>query len=410
MIKPKISLDVKKIRKDFPIFKQKINGKRLVYLDSAASTQKPLQVINAVKEHYETANANIHRGLHTLSDSATKKYEDSRKKVATFIGAKNKEIIFVRNATEAINLVAYTYGRKIVEKGDIIVTTEMEHHSNLIPWQILAKEKGAKLEYIPLTKNLELDLKAAKELLNKKPKILAITHVSNVLGTINPIKEIIKIAHDSDTKVLVDAAQSVPHIWVNVKYLDADFLVFSGHKMLGPSGIGVLYAKEELLNEMKPFLYGGDMIKEVDYNDASWNDLPYKFEAGTPNIEGAIGLGTAVDYLQKIGIDNIKNHTKEIVDYALTKLRGIKNVKLYGPKNRVGVIAFNLGDIHSHDIATVLDQYGVAVRSGHMCAQPLVEKYCDGAIVRASFYLYNTKDDVDALVTALEKARRTFKL
>ena len=401
------------VKKDFPILNQKINGKQLVFLDSASTSQKPVVVINSIKQYYEEYNSNVHRGLYKISAIATQRYEESRKKVANFINSYPKEIIFVRNATEGINLVASSFGRKIVNKNDTVLLTEMEHHSNLVPWQLLVKGKNAKLEFIPITEDGLLDLKKGFELLRKKPKILAITHVSNVLGTINPIKEIIKEAHKYGVIVLVDAAQSVPHMKIDVKDLDCDFLAFSGHKMCGPTGIGVLYGKKELLEEMEPIFGGGDMIKEVQYRNATWNELPWKFEAGTPNIAGAIGLGAAIDYLNSIGIDNIHNYEKFLTKYALEKLSKVKDVKIYGPRDinvRNGVISFNLADIHAHDLTTVLDEEDIAIRSGHHCAMPLIEKLGIIAAARISFYLYNTCEDVDRLIDALEKARKVFKL
>mgnify|MGYP001568082158 CR=1 FL=1 len=401
------------VKKDFPILNQKINGKQLVFLDSASTSQKPVVVINSIKQYYEEYNSNVHRGLYKISAIATQRYEESRKKVANFINSYPKEIIFVRNATEGINLVASSFGRKIVNKNDTVLLTEMEHHSNLVPWQLLVKGKNAKLEFIPITEDGLLDLKKGFELLRKKPKILAITHVSNVLGTINPIKEIIKEAHKHGVIVLVDAAQSVPHMKIDVKDLDCDFLVFSGHKMCGPTGIGVLYGKKELLEEMEPIFGGGDMIKEVQYRNATWNELPWKFEAGNPNIAGAIGLGAAIDYLNSIGIDNIHNYEKFLTKYALEKLSKVKDVKIYGPRDinvRNGVISFNLADIHAHDLTTVLDEEDIAIRSGHHCAMPLIEKLGIIAAARISFYLYNTCEDVDRLIDALEKARKVFKL
>jgi len=401
------------VRKDFPILNQKINGKQLIYLDSAATSLRPSQVLNATAEYYEKYSANVHRGLHTLSHIATNKYEEARLKIAKFINANPKEIIFVRNATEGINIIANSYGKANTKFGDTILLTEMEHHSNIVPWQLLAREKNLSIKYIPITTEGRLDLNKAKEMLKEKPKILAITHASNVLGTVNPIKDIIKTAHNYGVKVLVDAAQSVPHIKVDVKELDCDFLVFSGHKMLGPSGIGVLFAKESILEELEPVLAGGDMIKEVTFYSATWNDLPYKFEAGTPNISGAIGLGAAVDYINRIGIDNIREHEIALTKYALDKLKKLDYIKIYGPLNeefRLGVISFNLGDIHPHDLTTVLDEEGIAIRSGHACAMPLMEKLGVEAVARSSFYIYSTFEDVDNLILALEKARKVFRL
>ncbi len=398
------------VRKDFPILKRKINGKQLIYLDSAATSQRPLAVINAVNEFYKNSNANIHRGLHSLSEEATELYENARKKISSFINASEKETIFVRNATEGINLVARVFVAPKVKKNEVILLTEMEHHSNIVPWQLLAKAKGVKLKFIPITKEGTLDLKKAKEMLKEKPAFFSLTHVSNVLGTINPIKELIKEAHKNNVPVLIDAAQSVPHRKIDVRELECDFLVFSGHKMCGPSGIGVLFGKRELLEKMDPFLGGGDMIKEVSFQESSWNDLPWKFEAGTPNIEGAIGLGAAVDYLSKLGMENVERHLKKITDYAFKKVSKVKGVKVYGPKERASLIAFNLGDIHSHDLTTILDEEGVEIRSGHHCAEPLINKLNVASVARMSFYVYTTKEDIDKAIKALEKARKLFKL
>ncbi len=404
-------MDAAKVREDFPILKRKVHGKPLVYLDSAATSQKPLFVIDSLAHFYKNSNANIHRGLHTLSQEATALHDEAREKVRMFIHAKLKEeIVLTRNATEAINLVAYSFG-KTLNEGDVILLTEMEHHSNLVPWLALAQEKKVGVKYIPLKEDFSLDLKEAERLLKEKPKMLALTHVSNVLGTINPVKELIEVAHRNHTLVLVDACQSVPHMPVDVQDLDADFLVFSGHKMLAPTGIGVLYGKKSILEKMSPFLFGGDMIKEVSYGGASWNDLPYKFEAGTPDIAGAIGLGAAIDYLMEIGMENVRKHEQEIVKYALERLSRVKGLKMYGPlKDRAGLIAFNLADIHPHDLDTVLDEEGVAIRSGHHCAMPLHDKLGIPASARASFYVYTTKQDIDNLVAALERARKVFKL
>ncbi|MBI4144735.1 cysteine desulfurase [Candidatus Woesearchaeota archaeon] len=393
-------------KNDFPILKKG------VYLDSAATSQKPASVIKALDKFYKTSNANVHRGVYELSAKATEQYEGARKKVAQFINAKPWETVFVRNATEAVNLVARSWGEANVQRGDAILATVMEHHSNLVPWQQLAKRTGAKLGYIPL-KDGELDMGAALQLLSKRPKLLAVTHVSNVLGTINPIKELITMCHSVGCLVLVDACQSIPHMAIDVKQLDCDFLVFSGHKLFGPTGIGVLYAKEDLLNAMPPFLSGGDMIKEVSLVGASWNDIPWKFEAGTPAVAEAVALGAAVDYLSKIGMENIAKHDHDLIAYALEKLQQVPGITIYGPKDankRCGVIAFNLGDIHSHDLATVLDQHDVAVRSGHHCCMPLIGQLNVTATARMSVALYNTTEDIDALVNALQECRKVFKL
>lgn len=393
-------------KNDFPILKKG------VYLDSAATSQKPASVIKALDKFYKTSNANVHRGVHKLSAKATEQYESARKRIAQFINAKPWEVVFVRNATEGINLVARSWGESNVQRGDHILATVMEHHSNMVPWQQLAKRNGALLGYIPI-KDGELDMGAALQLLSKKPKLLAVTHVSNVLGTINPIKELITMAHSVGCLVLVDACQSIPHMAIDVKALDCDFLVFSGHKALGPTGIGVLYAKEELLKAMPPFLSGGDMIKEVSLAGASWNDIPWKFEAGTPAVAEAVGLGAAVDYLSKIGMENVAKHDHDLIAYALEKLQTVPGITIYCPKEaskRCGVIAFNLGDIHSHDLATVLDQQGIAVRSGHHCCMPLMGQLNVTATARMSVALYNTTEDIDALVSALQECRKVFKL
>jgi cysteine desulfurase/selenocysteine lyase len=404
---------IQEIKKDFPILNRKINDKNLVYLDNAATTQKPIQVINAIKHYYEHYNANVHRGVYTLAEEATATYEESRKYVAEFINAKSyEEIIFVRNATEAINLVAYAWGRKNVNEGDVIVVSQMEHHSNLVPWQMLAKEKKAKLEFISITDEGKLNEEDFNKI-NKKTKIVAITHVSNVLGTINPVEKIAKIAHEENALILVDGAQSVPHMPVDVRKIDCDFLAFSGHKMLAPMGIGVLYAKKEILQEMDPFLTGGEMIKNVDFYESTWNDLPWKYEAGTPNVEGAIGLAEAIKYLKKIGMQNIREHEKTLVKFALNKLSDIKGLTIYGPKNpeiRGGVISFNLGDIHAHDVASILDQEGIQIRAGHHCAKLVMKKYNVPAMARASFYIYNDEEDVEKLYNALLLTKKIFGL
>ncbi len=405
-------MNIDNIREDFPILQRRINGKLLIYLDSTATTQKPLQVIEAERLFYEMHNANIHRGVHTLSEEATELHESARAKIARFIGAKPGEIVFTRNATEAINLVRYAWGWSNIRKGDKILTTEMEHHSNLVPWQLLAKEKEARLDFIGIDNNGFL---IDKDINNKiaGSKFVAFTHMSNVLGTINNAKEIVKKAHDAGALTLVDAAQSVPHMGVDVRELDADFLVFSGHKMLGPTGIGVFYGKKELLEAMPPFLGGGDMIKEVHLRDATWNDLPWKFEAGTPNVAGAVGLGAAVDYLENIGMENIRRHEIELTRYALEEIQKIRDIKIYGPldaNKKGGVVAFNLDEMHSHDVASILNDDGIAIRSGHHCAMPLMEKFgiCDAC--RASFYIYTKQEEIDLLVQGLKKARQVFQL
>ncbi len=407
-----MSFETKKIKADFPILNREVRpGTKLIYLDSAATSQKPLAVIEAMNRYYLEHNANIHRGIHQLAEEATSMYELAREKIAKFIHASNsREIIFTRNATESINLVAYSWGRKFLKSGDLVVLTEMEHHSNLVPWQMLADEIGIKLDFIRVSEHGELDLQHYHELLDKKPKLVGFTHMSNVLGTINPAKEMTNNAHDAGALVLIDGAQSVPHFPVNVTDLDADFYVFSSHKMVGPTGIGVLYAKEKLLEMMPPFLGGGDMIKKVQLRSFKPNDLPHKFEAGTPSIAEAIGLGQAVDYLSAIGMENIALHEKEITRYALKKMQTVDNLKVFCPdiKDRGGVISFEMGIVHPHDVAQILDHYGVAVRAGHHCAMPLHEKFGITATSRASFYLYNDFEEVDLLVIALQHVNEMF--
>jgi len=402
--------DIFDCRKDFPILSQKINNYPLVFLDNAASTQKPLSVIKKMQKIYEDGYANVHRGAYQLSAQITDEYERSRQKIADFIHAPStKNVIFTKNGSESINLVAYSWGRHFLNSGDEIIVTEMEHHSNLIPWQILAQEKNVVLRVIPVLDDGTLDLDAYKRLLSAKTKLVAVTHVSNVLGTINPIVEIIQLAHDAGARVLVDGAQSIPHFPVDVQALDCDFFTFSGHKMLGPTGIGILYGKEDILEEMPPFLGGGDMIADVWIDHATYSELPIKFEAGTPPFVEAIGLGAAVDYLNAIGMDQVWRHEQEITQYALSELKNLPNIRLFGPEtNRAGVISFCLDDIHPHDIATVLDQYGVAIRTGHHCAQPLMRRFGIPGTARASFYIYNTLQEVDKLIQALYKTREFF--
>jgi len=405
------TLDVWAVRRDFPILHQEVNGHPLVYLDNAASSQKPLRVIEAIDAYYRRYNANVHRGIHKLSEEATTAYEDARRKVARFINARTpKEVIFTRNTTESINLVAYSWGRANIREGDEILLTQMEHHSNLVPWQLLAQEKGARLRFIPVTDDGLLDLDAMDELITERTRLVSVVHMSNVLGTINPVEEIIHRAHEAGALVLLDGAQSVPHLKVDVQALDCDFLAFSGHKMCGPTGIGVLYGKRELLEAMPPFLGGGDMIREVYLERSTWNSLPWKFEAGTPSIAQGIGLGYAVDYLTEIGMDAIHAHEQEVAAYALSRLSEIPGITIYGPpvKLRGGVVSFNLEGVHPHDMATILDAEGVAIRAGHHCAQPLMRRLGVVATARASFYLYNTCEEVDALVRAVEKARQVF--
>lgn len=412
----KVGINISKIRQDFPILKRKVNGnKTLIYLDNAATTQKPISVMNAIYNYYMNYNSNIHRAVHQLAEEATFEYEKTREKVAKFINAHSAdEIIFTRNATEAINLVSYSWGRTNVNKDDRVVITEIEHHSNIVPWQILTQEKGAKLDYIGIDNNGYLNMEDCKKYLQRdKVKLLSISHMSNVLGTIVPINEIIEMAHQNGILVMVDGAQSVPHMPVDVQDMDCDFMVFSAHKMLGPTGVGVLYAKKEILNEMQPFVGGGDMIKEVHKHKTIYNDLPYKFEGGTPNIAGVIGFGAAVDYLKRIGMHNVREHEIEITSYAIKAIADIKGIILYGPSDanhRGGVVAFNIGDIHPHDLATIMNDHGIAIRSGHHCAQVLMERLDIAAASRTSFYIYNTKEEVDIFINALGEARRIFRI
>lgn len=406
-------LDVKKIKSDFPIFGQKMNGHGLIYLDNAATSQKPKQVISAISEFYEKYNANTHRGIYQLSEKATAMYEGAREKVRAFIGAeKVDEIIFTRGTTESINLVAYAWGRKNIKAGDEILLTEMEHHSNIVPWQILAKEKSAVIKYIPVNKNGKLNLDSIDQYFTEKTKLVSMIHVSNVLGIVNPVREIINKAHEKGIPVLIDGAQSVPHMSINVQEMDCDFFAFSGHKMLGPTGIGVLYAKEKILQEMSPFLSGGSMIREVTLTDTRFEDLPLKFEAGTMPISEAIGLGVAIDYLTTIGMERIWEHEQEILNYILSKIRAIGGITVYGPDDaseQSGVVSFSIDGIHPHDVASVLDEAGIAVRAGHHCAQPLLRALGTQATTRASFYIYNDFNDADLLVDAINQTIKILK-
>jgi len=410
------SLSIENIRKDFPILDIRVrDNKPLVYLDNASTTQKPKQVIDTITNYYNNYNANIHRSVYSIAEKATEAYEKTRDKVAKFINApKREEIIFVRGTTEGINLVAYAWGRKNIKEGDIIVTTEYEHHSNIVPWQLLVKEKGAKLEYIGVDDDGELILdQLDKYLATGKVKLVTFSLMSNVLGTISDYEKIISKCKQAGVKTLVDAAQAVPHMRVDLEKLGCDFFAFSGHKMLGPTGVGVLWVKKEVLETMDPFHGGGDMIREVHKYETTWNDLPYKFEAGTPNIADVIGFGAALDYLSNLGMDNVRNHEIELTKYALEKMSQIKGIVIYGTKDiskRGGVISFNFHDIHPHDIATIVDREGIAIRSGHHCAQVLMERLDVAATNRASFYIYNTKDDVDKLIQSLAKVSELFKL
>ena len=405
-------LNVNEVRKDFPILQRETSpGVPVVYLDSTATSQNPLAVIEAMDSYYRRSNANIHRGVHTLAEEATSMYEQARVRIAKFINAKSAhQIIYTRNTTESINLVAYSWARANLKQGDLVILTEMEHHSNLVPWHMLQAERGIELEFIPVLEDGILDLETYQVLLERKPKLVSFTHMSNVLGTINPAKEIIRMAHDAGAITLVDGAQSVPHLNVDVQALDADFLAFSAHKMCGPTGIGALYGRMELLESMPPFLGGGDMIKEVKLRSFRPNTLPHKFEAGTPAIAEAVGFGAAVDYLSALGMDAIAAHEHEITEYALERLEEVPGVKLFGPgaDQKGGVAAFTLEGVHPHDVAQILDKDGIAVRAGHHCAQPLHEKFGIPATSRASFYLYNTKQEVDLLINGIYKVKELF--
>jgi len=408
------TLDTAKIRADFPVLEREIHpGVPLVYLDSTATSQKPSVVLDSMDGFYRCCNANIHRGVHTLAEESTEAYENARRRVAEFIGSPSpRQVIFTRNTTESINLVAYTWGRANLKAGDVIILTEMEHHSNIVPWHILAAEKNIRLEFIPVTEEGLLDLDVYQDLLQLQPKLVAFTHMSNVLGTVNPAAEIIRLAHATGAIVLVDGAQSVPHRPVNVQNLDCDFLAFSAHKMCGPTGIGVLYGRKELLEAMPPFLGGGDMIKRVHLRSFTPNELPHKFEAGTPAIAEAVGLGAAVGYLNSLGMEAIAAHEQEIVAYALERLEEIPGVSIFGPsaKYKGGVASFMLKEVHPHDIAQILDGQGVAIRAGHHCAMPLHEKFGIPATARASFYLYNTMEEVDKLVEGIYKVKLVFRV
>ncbi|MCS7223302.1 MAG: cysteine desulfurase [Armatimonadetes bacterium] len=405
-------MPVDRIRQDFPILQRRIRGHRLIYLDSAATSQKPESVINAELDAYRKFNANVHRGAYLIAEEATAAYEGARKKIARFLNAPDpSSIIFTRGTTEAINLVAYSWGWSHLKPGDQILITEMEHHSNIVPWQLIAERTGASLAVVPILDDGTLDLEALDRLLTERVKLVAVTHVSNVLGTINPIKEICEKARQVGATTLVDGAQAAPHLSVDVTALGCDFYALSGHKMLGPTGSGVLYGRKEILEAMPPFLGGGEMIRTVTFEKTTFNDVPYKFEAGTPAIAQAIGLGAAVDYLEAVGRERIRAHEKALTAYALTRLQEIPELTIYGkapPDGRGGVIAFNAGDIHPHDLATFLDAYGICIRAGHHCAQPLMRRLNVAATARISFYLYNDEDDIDTCTTALKKALEFF--
>ncbi len=401
-------LDVEAIRQDFPILSRRIHGHPMVYLDSAASSQKPLAVIEAISDYYKAHHANIHRGVYVLSEEATLAYEQAHERVAHFIHADFEEIIFTKNTTEALNLVAYAWGLHALGPGDEVVLTQMEHHSNLVPWQQIARRTGAQVRYIRIDARGKLDLDHAAALIGPRTKIVSVAHVSNVLGTINPVCELAKLAHAHGALICIDGAQSIPHMAIDVRELDCDFLAFSGHKMLGPTGIGVLYGKRAILEGMEPFLYGGDMISEVTFEGARWNDLPWKFEAGTAPIAQGIGLGVAVEYLQKLGMEAVHAHEQALVRYALEQMQLIQDLELYGPEAeaRGGVVSFNLKGIHPHDMASILDQHGVAIRGGHHCAMPLMQVLGVNGTCRASFYVYNTMEEIDILIEGIGEARR----
>ena len=407
---PSTALDVERIRRDFPVLHQHVHGKPLAYLDNAATTQKPKQVIEALTHYYSFDNANIHRGVHQLAERATRHYEESRIKAQRWINAADaREIIFVRGATEGINLVAQTYGRANVRSGEEVIITGLEHHSNIVPWQILCEEKDARLRVIPINDRGEILIDRFRELLNERTRLLAIGHVSNALGTINPIREVIQLAHASNVPVLVDGAQAVPHLKVDVQALDCDFYAFSGHKMYGPTGLGILYGKTKLLEAMPPYQGGGDMIRSVTFEKTLYNDLPYKFEAGTPDIAGVIGLGAAIDYLGKIGIQNIAAYEEDLLSYAEEKISRLAGVRIIGTASRkASVISFVIDGIHPHDVGTILDREGIAVRTGHHCAQPVMERFGIPATTRASLSFYNTAEEIDRLVAGIARVKELF--
>ena len=412
MLKTEV-LDVAKVRSDFPILKRTVHGKRLVYLDNSNTTQKPKAVIDALVEFYSKHNSNVHRAVYALAEEATEAYEGARQKAARFVGSRAKELVFVRGTTEATNLVRFAWGEKNVKKGDLLVTTLMEHHSNIVPWQLLAKSRGATLKFVGLQPDGTLDMGSFETLLKESPRLVAVTHCSNVLGTINDVAKICAKARSAGATTLVDGAQSVPHMPVDIKSVGSSFYAFSGHKMLGPTGIGALVAKKELLEEMEPFHGGGEMIKEVFLDHSTWNEVPYKFEAGTVNVADAVGLGAAIDYLTVLGMAKVREHEVRLLEYALQTLGEVRGFHQYGPedlKRRAGVISFNYADVHPHDLATVLDEEGIAIRSGHHCAQPLMRWLDVTATSRASFHVYNSYDDVDALKAGLQKAGAIFKI
>jgi cysteine desulfurase/selenocysteine lyase len=407
------SLDIEKVRSDFPILKRTVHGKRLVYLDNSNTTQKPKAVINTLVDYYSRHNSNVHRAVYELAEEATSAYEGARRKAARFIGASAKEVVFVRGTTEATNLVRFAWGEPKVKRGDLLVATLMEHHSNIVPWQLLAKSRGATLRFVGLQPDGTLDMGSFENLLKESPKLVAVTQCSNVLGTINDVAKISAKAHSAGATVLVDGAQAAPHMPVDIKSFSPDFYAFSGHKMLGPTGIGILVGRKELLEEMEPFHGGGEMIKEVFLDHSTWNDVPHKFEAGTVNIADAIGLGAAIDYLNSLGMEKVREHEVRLLEYAQRTLAEVKGYRQYGPldpKKKAGVISFNYADVHPHDLATILDEEGIAIRSGHHCAQPLMRWLGVTATSRVSFHVYNSYDDIDALKAGLRKAGRVFRI
>ena len=404
------TFDVNRVRDDFPILKQQVNGNPLVYLDNGATSQKPQSVIDAIVEYYTTTNSNVHRGVHSMSQQATESYEGARSKVRKFINARNdREIIFTRNTTEGVNLVANSYGRQNIRSGDDIVVSNMEHHSNIVPWQMLCEEKGANLKVVPIDDSGELVMDEYQKMLSSRTKLVSITHVSNSLGTILPVKQIVEMAHAHGVPVLLDGAQAVPHMPVDMQELDCDFYVFSGHKLFGPTGIGILYGKEDYLESMPPFLGGGDMIKSVTFEKTIYNDLPYKFEGGTPDIAGAIGLGAAIDYVNGLGFEQITAHEENLLQYGTEALESIAGVRIVGTAaHKAGILSFVMDAAHPHDIGTILDEQGIAIRTGHHCAQPVMHRFQIPATARASLAFYNTKEDIDALVKGIDRVIEVF--
>ena len=404
------ALDVARIREDFPILNHQVHGKPLIYLDNAATSQKPQIVIDTLNRYYNTENANVHRGIHSLSQQATQEFEDARSKVRQLLNASDdREIIFVRGTTEAINLVAQSYGRQNVGDGDEIIVSAMEHHSNIVPWQILCEERGARLRVIPMNDAGELLMDEYEKLLSPRTKLVSVVHLSNSLGTINPVEQIVEMAHSMGARVLLDGAQSTPHMAVDVREIDCDFFAFSGHKLFGPTGVGVLYGKADLLDSMPPYQGGGDMIKSVTFEKTTYNSLPYKFEAGTPNIAGVIGLGAAIDYVTNVGLERISAYETELLEYGTRRLSSIGGLRMIGTaKEKAGILGFVLGDIHPHDIGTILDSEGIAIRTGHHCTQPVMERFGIAATARASLALYNTREEIDALVKGIDKVLEVF--